>query len=138
MQHKQVGATVCSCCCCAVVASFVQFPSSVSQVEMQVAISFISAQQATINLQAEQANFDTTLANAQKVWSTFLNNVLVDANADQQDNVVQLYSAVYHSYMAPTLFSEVGGVYLGFDLKVHTCMSLPLGSCSVAHCGALD
>lgn len=34
-------------------------------------------------------------------------------------DVDKFYTALYHAFMAPTIFDETGGVYLGFDNKVH-------------------
>ena len=119
---------------------------------MYVGISFISAAQALINLQAEQTTFDNALAAAQvrsdkrfltivhslshsimqKTWSSVLSLVQVEANSDQQDEVIKLYSAVYHSFLAPTLFSEVGGVYKGFDLQIHQRMPCRFSSLSLS------
>eukprot|EP01112_Ceratiomyxa_fruticulosa_P018977 TRINITY_DN6143_c1_g1_i1.p1 TRINITY_DN6143_c1_g1~~TRINITY_DN6143_c1_g1_i1.p1 ORF type:complete len:764 (-),score=125.90 TRINITY_DN6143_c1_g1_i1:103-2394(-) len=91
-------------------------------IEFKVGISFISVDQARVNLYAEapgSVNFDTVLKQTQQSWVNLLSLVEVDPATTSQDNLVKFYSALYHTYQAPTTFSEVGGYYLGFDSKVH-------------------
>jgi predicted alpha-1,2-mannosidase len=89
-------------------------------VEFFVGLSSISIEQARINLYAEirGRNFDQIKNETQAIWEKTL-SVIEISSADEL-NLVKFYTALYHALLAPTMFDEVGGVYLGFDKKVHT------------------
>ena len=64
--------------------------------------------------------FDTVKSAAQDHWEEELALVQVnDAGAMSAANMTVFYTSLYHTFMAPTRFSESGGEYLGFDLQVH-------------------
>lgn len=77
--------------------------------------------QARANLKAEVGvnTFDTIRKAAQGIWEKSLSLIEVnDTNASHRD-LVKFYSSYYRTLLSPTLFSEVGGYYLGFDNQVH-------------------
>jgi predicted alpha-1,2-mannosidase len=88
-------------------------------VELAVAISYVSIEQAEDNLAAEAPAFDFDAAReaAASAWDDELHRVRVLGGS--ADDRTMLYSAVYHAFLAPTTFSEQGGVYRGFDDAVH-------------------
>lgn len=100
------------------------------QVELAVAISYISVEQALLNLQQEQAQlgslqFEAALERAQSEWRSALAVIEVDdarsvAAGAAADSLVIFYTALYHSLLAPTRYDEAGGVYMGFDNQIHT------------------
>ncbi|HET6583063.1 MAG TPA: GH92 family glycosyl hydrolase [Nannocystaceae bacterium] len=90
-----------------------------TSVEVAVAISYVSLAQAEANLAAEAPDFafDATRAAAAAAWDDELHRVRVQGgSADDRET---LYTALYHAFLAPTTFSEVGGMYRGFDGEVH-------------------
>ena len=105
---------------------YIVFPKHTKSVEMYLGISFLSIDQARINLNYElgeqgssQRSFDQVHSNATNIWTNILNTVQInDPNVSSQ-NLTVFYSALYHSYLSPTLFSEIGNVYLGFDDQEH-------------------
>jgi predicted alpha-1,2-mannosidase len=90
---------------------------SSNSVEFFVGLSSISIAQARENIfaQINGRNFDAIKTETQNIWESALNTIEVDGTAD----VDKFYTALYHAFMAPTIFDEAGGVYLGFDNKVH-------------------
>jgi predicted alpha-1,2-mannosidase len=92
---------------------------SPAAVELKLAISYVSIQNARANLDAEAgaANFDDVLAKARDEWEEKLSRIRVEGGTDKQRTI--FYTSLYHSLLMPTLFSDVNGEYLGFDLRVH-------------------
>lgn len=85
------------------------------QVSVKIAISPVSVENARENLNAELPgwNFDATRAQAVAAWNAELGKVKVkDAN---ETNKRILYTALYHSMIAPSVFSDVNGQYRGSD-----------------------
>jgi putative alpha-1,2-mannosidase len=82
------------------------------------------------NLQAEvpENDFDKYLAETKANWNRQLGKIEVESN--NQDDKVNFYTALYHSMIAPTIYSDVDGAYYGPDKKVHQSELqhfLPLG-----------
>ena len=88
-------------------------------VTLRAGISFVSAENAKENLQTEVGNagFDAVRAQTAAEWETRLSSVRIDA--DEQTKTV-FYTALYHTMIMPTDFTDADGTYLGFDGKAHT------------------
>ena len=71
------------------------------------------------NLQAEvpENNFDKYLAATKANWNRQLGKI--EVKSDNEDDKVNFYTAIYHSMIAPTIYSDVDGAYYGPDKKVH-------------------
>ncbi len=99
---------------------------------VQVGISAVDRTGAMANLQAEWADFDFvgTRAEAHDAWAEQLNRFTVEG-ASAADQTI-LSTALYHSFLAPNLFSDVDGRYRGMakqvqyspDHEVYTVFSL--------------
>jgi predicted alpha-1,2-mannosidase len=91
--------------------------------EVAVALSYVSIEGAQQNLAAELPvlDFATVKQQAAAKWQAQLGRFQVDAGADLQGktNKTKFYTALYHSYLAPQLFSDVDGRYFGADGAVH-------------------
>lgn len=87
--------------------------------EFKVAISYISVEQALINLKTEgdEWDFNTLLARTQSAWESLLSRVVVQGGSEKHRRM--FYTALYHSMQAPTLFTEANGYYMGFDQQPH-------------------
>ena len=60
----------------------------------------------------------TTCATAAEAeWNALLSTVQIEGGSASDRKI--FYTALYHSLMMPTLFSDVNGQYLGFDQQVH-------------------
>lgn len=94
------------------------------QVNVKVASSFISPEQAALNLEREigKDSFDQTQAKARAVWEKELAKVQVsDPNLDNRRT---FYSAMYRMLQFPRMFHEVNAAgktvhYSPYDGKVH-------------------
>ncbi len=88
-------------------------------VEMKLAISFVSVENAKLNLAAEAQGltFDDVRKNALNEWDEALS--VIDMESDDEEIMTVFYTALYHSMIMPTNFTDVNGEYLGFDKKVH-------------------
>ncbi len=86
----------------------------------KVGISDVSIKNAKMNLQKEIPgwNFDKVKKSAWDVWNKQLQKIKVQSN--DSSKLRTFYTAMYHTMLAPTLYSDVNGQYRGADDKVHT------------------
>ena len=89
------------------------------QVTIVTALSGVSMEGAVKNLDAEAPHndFDKYLADAKADWNKQLQRIEVTGGND--DDRVNFYTALYHSMIAPTIYSDVDGQYYGPDKRVH-------------------
>lgn len=64
-----------------------------------------------------QNDFDTQKRIAQKKWDEELSKIEVKGGS--KDDQVKFYTALYHSFTVPNLYTDVDGKYLGMDEQVH-------------------
>ena len=86
---------------------------------MRIGISAVDVEGARMNLQAELTDFDIE-ALADKTynqWNEELGRIGVRSASDRDKTI--FYTALYHSFIVPNLYSDVDGRYRGHDLKVH-------------------
>jgi predicted alpha-1,2-mannosidase len=88
-------------------------------VELKLALSYVSVQNARENLDREalSLDFETVSDNAKRQWEEILGRIRVEGGTAQEQTL--FYTALYHALQMPTAFSDVNGDYLGFDNKVH-------------------
>lgn len=88
-------------------------------VELKVAISFVSVENAKLNLEAETGNldFDGVRNKAVENWDENLSEIKIQSSDEEIMTV--FYTALYHSMIMPTDFTDTNGEYLGFDKQVH-------------------
>jgi predicted alpha-1,2-mannosidase len=89
-----------------------------SQLLVKVAISGVSEEGALRNLEQEapQWDFDAKRAAAASAWREALAALDIDAPEPMRRS---LYTALYHSLMAPSVAMDVDGSYRGPDQEVH-------------------
>lgn len=89
------------------------------EVTMKVGLSFVSIPNARANLAAEIPgwDFDAVHQAAVQRWSQELDRVQVQGGTPAQRTI--FYTGVYHMLLAPNLFSDRNGEYIGFDDKIH-------------------
>ena len=100
-------------------------PTSANEVILvKVGISAVSVEGALKNLEAEVPgwDFDGVRRAAHAAWEKELGKITIETK--RADHKKIFYTALYHSLVAPTLFSDVDGKYRGMDLQVH---QLPVG-----------
>lgn len=81
------------------------------QVEVQMGVSFVSIENARLNLETELAgkNFEQVLAEARGRWQDDLSRILVEGGTEEQKTV--FYTALYHTLIHPNLLQDVNGQY---------------------------
>jgi len=91
-----------------------------SPVEIQIGLSYVDVEGARKNRQAELEgqDFDTIHAAARQAWVEKLD--LVTIKGGTQEERIKFYTALYHTMLHPTLFTDTDGRYTGFDKQVHT------------------
>lgn len=100
------------------VGGWVSFDALTSQtVEVSVGISFVDADGARRNLEAERGPFDELRAAARRDWNRELAKVQVTGGTALDQRA--FYTALYHSLLHPNVFNDIDGRYLGFDGAVH-------------------
>ena len=89
------------------------------QIFLKVAISPVSIEGARKNLEAElnHWNFEKVRADAKTAWNKELSKIEVSGGTDAQ--MTNFYTALYHTMIAPNIFQDVDGKYLGLDKKIH-------------------
>lgn len=89
------------------------------QILVNTALSGVSMEGAARNLQAEvpENDFDLYRNAARDNWNRQLSKI--EVKGDDADSKVNFYTALYHSMLAPTIYSDVDGAYYGPDKKTH-------------------
>ncbi len=87
--------------------------SAGEQVEVQMGISYVSMENARLNLRTEQSgatsSFDAIRAAATLRWNDDLGRIRVEGGTDAQKRV--FYTALYHVLQHPNVLSDVNGEY---------------------------
>lgn len=84
--------------------------------EVKVALSGVDEDGAIANLASEPGDFDAVRTKARAAWAEALGAVKLEAAAPMRRNV---YTALYHSLMAPSVWSDADGRWRGPDDQVH-------------------
>ena len=89
------------------------------QIVVVTALSGVSAEGAHKNLVAEapDMNFEGYRQRAEAVWNREL--AKIEVKGGTSDDRVNFYTALYHSMIAPTIYSDVDGAYFGPDGQTH-------------------
>ncbi|MEN9919444.1 MAG: hypothetical protein RL662_1880 [Bacteroidota bacterium] len=85
----------------------------------KVALSPVSVDNAKKNMAAELAgwDFEKTKTDADASWNKELSKIVV--KSDNQADLRNFYTAMYHTMIAPSVFSDVNNDYWGSDKQVH-------------------
>ncbi|MDO4164206.1 MAG: GH92 family glycosyl hydrolase [Bacteroides sp.] len=89
------------------------------QIVVSTALSGVSMEGAARNLTAEVPtdDFDRYLDAARRNWNEQL--AKIEIKCADRDEKVKFYTALYHSMLAPTIYSDVDGAYYGPDKQIH-------------------
>ncbi len=89
-------------------------------VTANIGISFVDVAGAEKNLQAEAngRDFSAIQHEAAEAWNRELNQIEISGGSAKERRV--FYTALYHSLLMPSIFSDADGRYLGFDGHIHT------------------
>lgn len=86
---------------------------------MKVAISPVSIDGARLAMQSELSgwDFEATRQNARLTWEKELQRIRIKSQSDTLKRI--FYTSMFHSMMAPALFSDVDGKYRGADGNIY-------------------
>lgn len=96
------------------------FSKKTEKVLIRVGMSAVDSDGAKANVNKEIPNFDfeATQKRVELLWTKELNKILF--YTPEQEVMVNFYTALYHSYLNPNVFSDVDGRYRGYDGGIHT------------------
>ena len=102
-----------------IIACFNFATSKDEKIMLKVAISAVSCENARKNLDAEVPGWDFhSVANAAAVsWNDELGKILVEGGS--KDQKITFYTALYHAFLNPNIYSDADGSFRGRDMKIH-------------------
>ena len=85
---------------------------------IKVAVSAVSAANALKNLDSELKdwNFDALRERTRQRWDTELARIQIEGTAKEKET---FYTSMYHTLLAPNVYEDVTGEYLGLDHNVY-------------------
>lgn len=99
---------------------FVEFETKErEEVLLKVGLSAVDARGAKNNLLTEIPDwrFDDVRIATRKDWQHFLSKIDVETSNDSLKTI--FYTSLYHTAIAPNVFSDIDGRYRGMDRKIH-------------------
>ena len=106
------------------VGGYIEFEQGTEIVEIKTGSSFISYNQAEINLQNEipsSADFQYIKEKVKKLWTDNLNKITIKGASP--DDLTIFYTAFFRTMQYPREFSEYGKYYSPFDEQIHSGVS---------------
>ncbi|MFZ2286273.1 MAG: GH92 family glycosyl hydrolase [Bacteroidales bacterium] len=90
------------------------------QITVRVALSPVSTAGAIENMKAEapRSDFGTTRSKAEEIWRDELGKIRVTTMND--DQAVSFYTALYHTFLSPTVYMDTDNNYRGPDQNIHS------------------
>ena len=102
------------------IQAFVNYKTTPGEdVFIKVGISAVDVEGAKNNLQAEipSWNFDSVRYEAKEKWQKQLERLKVEGGTKEQKRT--FYTALYHTMIAPNIYSDADHRYRGHDLQIH-------------------
>jgi predicted alpha-1,2-mannosidase len=99
---------------------FLEFETTENEIiQVKMGVSPVSSKKALANIEAEipHWNFDKVFANANEKWNKELAKITIETPDLSKKKI--FYTAMYHTMIAPNLFSDSNGQYRGTDKKVY-------------------
>lgn len=89
------------------------------KVLVKVGISGVDMAGARRNVEVELPDWDFEVVRkeASSDWQRYLSKIDISTKDEDQKKI--FYTALYHTAVAPNLFTDVDGRYLGMDLRIH-------------------
>ena len=94
---------------------------NVDCVQLKVALSSVSCENAAMNLDTEIPHWDfgTVVEASAARWNAQLKKMTVVTDDEMSRRI--FYTALYHTMIAPTLYCDVNGEYRGMNDMIYTC-----------------
>ena len=97
--------------------AIVYLPENQNVIELKVAISAVDERGALANLATSRLSFDEAQKAADSLWEKHLQTIEIEGGSKTQRRT--FYTALYHCFTAPYLFSDADGRYRGTDDSIH-------------------
>jgi len=97
------------------IGAFLSFSTAgIEPIVVKVGISYVSVENARLNLQKEVKgwDFDALRAEAKKIWQAEFSRIYVEG---REEKLKIFYTALYHMMIHPSVFSDVNGEYQGMN-----------------------
>lgn len=90
------------------------------QILVRAGLSHVDAEGAKLNLLSEipHSDFERTRNEAREAWNKYLGKIEI-STFDQNQKII-FYTALYHTGIAPNIFSDIDGRYRGMNRKILT------------------
>lgn len=100
--------------------AWIDFGKHTDKILAKVSISSANTDGAIANLEKELSHwsFDKVKRDAKQAWKRQLQKIKVESNNEDQLKI--FYTALYHAYTAPYIYSDVNGNYKGPDGEIHS------------------
>ena len=101
-------------------AAYLRFDCTQQQrVNIRLAISYVSVENARLNLQREIPAPDLAAVRAatRADWNALLGRIRVTGGSNSK--IRSFYTALYHNALQPNVFDDANGQYIGFDKELH-------------------
>jgi predicted alpha-1,2-mannosidase len=87
-------------------------------IQVKVAVSAVSAANALLNLDSEIPGWDFEKVRRQtcQKWDQELGRIEIEGTQQEKET---FYTALYHAFLAPSLYEDVTGEYRGQDSNIH-------------------
>ncbi|MCK5148336.1 GH92 family glycosyl hydrolase [bacterium] len=88
------------------------------EILIKFALSSVSTANALENMREEIPgwDFDKVHQSVRGKWNRELSRIIIDADKERKIN---FYTALYHSFLSPVIYTDVNGEYRGLDENVH-------------------
>jgi len=88
------------------------------KVQIKFALSPVSQKNALENMRSEipHWDFERVKNEAQAEWNKELNKIAINAS---EDDKINFYTSMYHTFITPTIYNDVNGEYKGLDQDIH-------------------
>lgn len=101
------------------VKAVLTFDGFITDLNVKVAVSSVSCENAKMNMdqEGESWDFNQVREDAREKWNKMLSKIEIDGT-DRQKTI--FYTALYHAFIAPVLYSDVNGDFRGMDDKIYS------------------
>lgn len=89
------------------------------KIKIKFALSPVSQENALLNLTTEIPgwDFEKVKSDGQQQWNNELKKI--EVNTLHEEDKINFYTAMYHSFISPTMYNDVNGQYKGLDQDIH-------------------
>lgn len=100
--------------------AWIDFGKTTNKVLTKISISSANCDGAEANLKKELPHwsFDKVKRDAQQTWKKELSKIKIES--DREDELKTFYTALYHTFIAPNVYSDANGNFKGPDNEIHS------------------